>query len=133
MVRALRWVLFVPVGMVLQNVLQMIPPILAAWVFPIEIASVLLRLAVAVVVVVVGGSLLLWLGGLVYVISVVSCRQIAPRLRVAQIIYGAAVAVLGLCLIVLGVVQSAGFLINAYNVAFYSVSLLGVVQAGRLR
>jgi hypothetical protein len=131
MVRALRWVLFLPIGLLLQSLLSAVPRLLYLWIFPVNIESAFWRIIATTWIVLVGVSGLFWVGMLAYWISVMSCRKVAPRLAPAQGIYGAFLVFIGVVGLFYGITQSDGWIINAYNAGFIGVCILGVLHAGR--
>jgi len=131
MVRALRWVLFLPVGFLLQSLLSAVPGLMFLWIFPVIIESAFWRIIATTGIVLVGFAGLFWVGMLAYGISVMSCRKVAPRLVPAQGIYGVFLALFWVAGLVYGITQSYGWIINAYNAGFIGVCILGVLHAGR--
>ena len=95
----LRWLAFIPIGMILANILLAIPVKLFHLCFPLRVDPPIVRYIVAFILVPVSFGALYWWGIGCFMTSVLACRFIAPNRRIASVLYTIVIVVTGLATI----------------------------------
>lgn len=142
--KLLRWLAFIPIGLILANILLVIPIKLFHLCFPITVNPPIVRYLVAFFVVMVGlGILYYWAAGS-FMVSVLVCRWIAPNRRIASVLYTIVIVLAGLATILFShflvtpgpdgtmvEVPPPSVWLTAYFAVFFLVSAIGAVYSGR--
>ncbi len=126
--RVLRWIVFLPIGVVLASVLQSIPPLAVVFAASWHPQFSFLILILGVIAVSILGTLAtLWFAASLYT-PVLVCRFIAPNHRVAAIVF-AMFSILYEGSFILRLVGDTPWLLVIYHIVFTIILVAGCVVA----
>ena len=128
--KVLRWILFLPVGLVAASVLEVIPIFSYRFASTVELRFTLLTLIIGIVVVsFLFTFVLLWFMG-VFFTPTLSCSLIAPTPKVASVIFGTLFVLFqALTLLPMFVTDDTGWGIIIYKILFSLLLIGGVVAS----
>ena len=87
-VKIIRAILFIPIGFILLSILQMLPIVLVNWLALKPFSLNWLSILIALIVVSIASGVAGFYAVIVYFITVLTCRIIAPWYRGSTVIFG---------------------------------------------
>jgi hypothetical protein len=126
--RVLRWIAFLPVGVVLASVLQSIPPLVVVFAASWRPQFSFLILILGLIVLSVLGTLAWFWVMASFFTPVLACRVIAPNHRVAAVVF-ATLSVLCEGSFILRLVGDTPWLLVIYHIVFTIILVAGCVMA----